>query len=657
MIYYVGKDINDTYRTISIDNIIEYFKDKDEIAFDTETTGLSPQDNSILLYQLGDADNQFTVNAKDYPLDLFKDLLEDENKTILMHHAAFDLGFLFQYKILPKNIWDTYLAEAVLYKGNKKIRKSLDETVYRYCKITLDKSIRGMIHKIGITNEVIKYGAEDVAHLHSVKRHQYSLLTKKDLLLSMQLENAFVKVLAYTSFCGIYLNKNEWIAKVQEDYDNMIKYKEQLDDYIIKHKYAKYIDQQLSFDFVDTKQMSCTVNWASPLQVAAVFKDIGIDIVNDENKESIDIRNLKFQIDKFDILPIYIKYKKYEKAISTYGMSVLKTINPSTKRIHTVFNQVMDTGRISSGDKRRDKNSINLQNIPAEERTRQCFQAQGNNVFIDADYSGQEQVIFANFTQEPNLIKFYQDELGDMHSYIASLIYPELKDVPLSEIKSKHPELRQRAKAAGFAINYGGTGHTIANNLNISEEEGNNIYKKYFEAFPEVDKYFKKVTKDALSKGHILINTLIKSKCYIFQYHEFLQLSKQVSTPGFWANYKAAKQAGGQEFEYFKPVVSRYWGFKGEITRMALNYPIQGTGAEMMKMAAILFFKYLVEHDLLFKVYIVNLIHDEILIETPKELALELKPVLQDCMEKAGSYFCKTVPIKANPVISNHWTH
>lgn len=657
MIYYVGKDINDTYRTISIGNIIEYFKDKDEIAFDTETTGLSPQDNSILLYQLGDADNQFTVNAKDYPLDLFKDLLEDENKTILMHHAAFDLGFLFQHKILPKNIWDTYLAEAVLYKGNKKIRKSLDETVYRYCKITLDKSIRGMIHKIGITNEVIKYGADDVAHLHSVKRHQYSLLTKKDLLLSMQLENAFVKVLAYTSFCGIYLNKNEWIAKVQEDYDNMIKYKEQLDDYIIKHKYAKYIDQQLSFDFVDTKQMSCTVNWASPLQVAAVFKDIGIDIVNDENKESIDIRNLKFQIDKFDILPIYIKYKKYEKAISTYGMSVLKTINPSTKRIHTVFNQVMDTGRISSGDKRRDKNSINLQNIPAEERTRQCFQAQGNNVFIDADYSGQEQVIFANFTQEPNLIKFYQDELGDMHSYIASLIYPELKDVPLSEIKSKHPELRQRAKAAGFAINYGGTGHTIANNLNISEEEGNNIYKKYFEAFPEVDKYFKKVTKDALSKGHILINTLIKSKCYIFQYHEFLQLSKQVSTPGFWANYRAAKQAGGQEFEYFKPVVSRYWGFKGEITRMALNYPIQGTGAEMMKMAAILFFKYLVEHDLLFKVYIVNLIHDEILVETPKELALELKPVLQDCMEKAGSYFCKTIPVKANPVISNHWTH
>ena len=454
MIYYLGVEIqDDQFGIATIAMIYDYFKDKKEIAFDTETTGLSPQDNSVLLYQLGDGDNQFVVNAKEYDLSIFKDLFEDEDKVFLMHHAAFDLGFLYKYKILPVNIWDTYLAEAVLYKGNKKMRKSLDEVAYRYCKITLDKSIRGIIHKVGITSEVIKYGADDVAYLHSIKRHQYALLEKKELLLSIRLENEFVKALAYTSFCGIYLDKNSWIAKFQEDYDSMLKYKEQLDDYVIEHNYTKYIDQQLSLNFGDSKKASCLINWSSPLQVGSLFKDMGINIIDAEGKESVNVNNLKFQVDKFDILPIYMEYKKYEKSTSTYGMGVLKTINPVTGRIHTVFNQVMDTGRISSGDKKRDKNSINLQNLPAEERTRKCFQAQEGNVLIDADYSGQEQIIFANFTKEPNLIKFYENDLGDMHSYIASLIYPELQGLSLSEIKEKHPQLRQNAKAAGFAIN------------------------------------------------------------------------------------------------------------------------------------------------------------------------------------------------------------
>lgn len=81
------------------------------------------------------------------------------------------------------------------------------------------------------------------------------------------------------------------------------------------------------------------------------------------------------------------------------------------------------------------------------------------------------------------------------------------------------------------------------------------------------------------------------------------------------------------------------------------------TGAEMMKIASILFFNYLIENDLLFKVLMVNLIHDEILIESPKELAEECSIKLKECMEKAGTFFCDIIPVKATPVITPYWTH
>ena len=90
---------------------------------------------------------------------------------------------------------------------------------------------------------------------------------------------------------------------------------------------------------------------------------------------------------------------------------------------------------------------------------------------------------------------------------------------------------------------------------------------------------------------------------------------------------------------------------------MSYNYPIQGTGAEAMKLATIFFFKYLRENSLLFKVLIVNLVHDEILVEVPKKLAEVIKPVIKDCMERAGNLFCKIIPLEATPIITPYWTH
>jgi DNA polymerase-1 len=160
------------------------------------------------------------------------------------------------------------------------------------------------------------------------------------------------------------------------------------------------------------------------------------------------------------LVPHYLTYKKYEKILSTYGESVPTKVHPITHRIHTSFTQILNTGRMSSGGKIGTQETINLQNIPRlpDERVegkiyeRECFTCEKGNILVNADYAGQEQVVFANWSLDKDLIAFYEKGLNDMHSFIASKIFPYLKDIPLKTIKSDYKRERQIAKAAGFAI-------------------------------------------------------------------------------------------------------------------------------------------------------------------------------------------------------------
>jgi DNA polymerase-1 len=96
---------------------------------------------------------------------------------------------------------------------------------------------------------------------------------------------------------------------------------------------------------------------------------------------------------------------------------------------------------------------------------------------------------------------------------------------------------------------------------------------------------------------------------------------------------------------------------KGDIERMSLNYPIQGSSADITKLAGVYFFRYLLEKDLVFKVLMPNVVHDEWIVECPEELAEEMKNKLQQCMEDAGEVFCKVVKLKADPMITLYWQH
>ena len=140
-----------------------------------------------------------------------------------------------------------------------------------------------------------------------------------------------------------------------------------------------------------------------------LFKGYGINVIlkyKGVDKETVDAKVLEPQRKQFPIVDAYLKYKALQKEISTYGTSWKKFISPVTGRIHTTFQQLMDTGRLSCGNKR--DGTPNLQNIPSDEETRSCFICEKGNIMIDADYSSQEQVVMANFSQEPNLLNFYK---------------------------------------------------------------------------------------------------------------------------------------------------------------------------------------------------------------------------------------------------------
>ena len=653
------------YSLATVEESLEYLNKLDIIGFDTETMGLDPHTKALLSMQLGDETRQYVVDCKTVDPKKYKELLE--SKELIMHNAKFDVKFLYYHNIIPSKIYDTFLVERILTTGIDTVRRSLDAVVYRYCKIELDKTVRGHIHREGLSTRVIKYAADDVKYLHQVKRKQEVSLLENKLTRTASLDNEFVLVLAYIEFCGFYMNREQWKTKCEEDLKDLNVVREKLDEFILNNadKYPHLINNQLS---LFEEGVKCKINWASSQQVIPFMQSLGVDTLTKDKdtglmKHSIDKKVLGPQKKKHPIISTYIEFTEHQKVVSTYGENWFDYINPTTGRIHSNYTQIMNTGRLSSGQKGDKKRGMpqmpNMQNIPSDSRTRSCFQSQQGNMLIVSDYSGQEQIVLANKSLDTDLLEFYSKGLGDMHSFIASKIFPELSNLTLDEIKDKHKAKRQIAKGAGFAINYGGTGITISQNLNISLEEGEEVYKAYFKAFPGLANYFKQEKARALKLGYIQFNTVSGRKCFIPFFEEYERLHKEIyETEGFWEDYKEHKMRNSQRFQdYYKPTVRQYFMKRGDIERMSLNYPIQGSSADITKLAGVYFFRYLQKNNLIFKVLLPNVVHDEWIVEAPEDIAPEIAKVLQECMEKAGDIFCKVVKLKAEPQITKYWQH
>lgn len=261
----------------------------------------------------------------------------------------------------------------------------------------------------------------------------------------------------------------------------------------------------------------------------------------------------------------------------------------------------------------------------------------------------QEQKVVADQCLDPSLVDFHLNGDGDMHCLVTRKVFPEVANLSTKEIKENHKDKRNFAKTIGFALNYGGSEHTIADRLQISVVEAKQMVDAYFAGFPKMTSHFKKVTDETLKNGYILIDNVTRRKFYIADFQRFKELEKKF-TKEFWDEYRVNK-------EKYKSIVREYFVTKGKIQRWSQNMPVQGTSGSMTKTAAILLYNKIKEVGLQDSIKIVNIIHDEIVLESEIKYLEIASEFITEAMESAGKVFCKTIPMIAEACITEYWAH
>lgn len=275
-------------------------------------------------------------------------------------------------------------------------------------------------------------------------------------------------------------------------------------------------------------------------------------------------------VHKHPIIPLILDYRTLTKLKSTYIDSLPLLVNPKTKRIHTTFNQfVTSTGRLSSVNP-------NLQNIPIRTKRgkeiRKAFVASNpDTVILSADYSQVELRIVASISEDQSMMDAFLEQ-QDIHSATAARVY----NVPLEEVND---EMRRQAKTVNFGILYGISAFGLADRLRIPQKEASELIKEYFKNFPKIKEYLDKTLE--FGKQHGYVETLLGRRRYI------------------------------------QDITSQNSIVRKSAERNAINAPIQGSAADLIKIAMISIFKELKNQKL--KTKMLLQVHDELVFEVPKE--------------------------------------
>lgn len=203
-------------------------------------------------------------------------------------------------------------------------------------------------------------------------------------------------------------------------------------------------------------------------------------------------------------------------------------------------------------------------------------------------------------------------------------------------------------------MNYDGNANTLVEK-GFEENEAKRIESEYIKGFPKLANYKKEQKRLVNKRGYILTNPVIRRRIYIHNFDIILRAKEQMNYPDFWSDYKFKKHHNINDAQV--SMVREYFQVKSEMEKHSVNYPIQSTGADTIKIAMIYFFEWILKNNLFGIVKIIILVHDESVIECPENMKEIVANKVQECMEKSGEIFCKSVHLKANPMIGNCWIH
>ncbi|HEY1871674.1 MAG TPA: DNA polymerase I, partial [Chitinophagaceae bacterium] len=553
----------------------------EEICFDTETTGIDPNDAELVgfSFSVKNCEGYFIPCPADQTrtkeiLSHFTDLFNDEKKIWVGQNLKYDLLILKWYGYeLKGKIFDTMLAHYVIEPDGQRSMDMMSTKYLGYEPISIDEligkkgRIQGSMRDVEL-EKIKEYAVEDADITLQLKKAFVPLLKKNEVeKVFSEVENPLVRVLTDMEYEGVKIDVNF-----------LNDYSKELEREAKKSEEAVYQQAGVRFNLSSPKQLGEVLFDKLQLDPKAKKTKTGQYATGEDVLMKLAHKN--------QICMDILAYREYTKLKSTYVDSLPLLINRKTGRVHTTYGQaVAVTGRLAS-------NNPNLQNIPIRsdrgKEIRKAFIPRDNNhVLLSADYSQIELRIVAAISGDPNMCESFRKNI-DIHTATAARVYNvEEKDVT--------KEMRYKAKSVNFGIIYGQGAFGLADNLGISRTEAKAIIDNYKKEFHGITKYMDSTINFAREHGYV--QTLMGRK------------------------------------RWLRDIGSANFTVRSFAERNAINSPIQGTAADMIKLAMIKLHDELKKRK--FKSKMILQVHDELVFDALKEEENDIKPLIIECMQTA----------------------
>ncbi len=579
-------------------DLIEKLLQQKSICFDTETTGLDPNNSELVgfsfSFKAGEAYYISLPEAYSEALEIvsqFKHVFENENIEKIGQNIKFDIAILKWYDIDVKGkIFDTMIAHYLLQPDMRHNMDLLAETYLNYTPVPIENLIgkkgKNQLSMRNIEMETIKeYAAEDADITFQLKQiFEPKLLESNVFSLFHDVEIPLIPVLAAMEAEGVKVDIN-----------------------VLNNYSAELLTEILQTEKDIFELAGITFNISSPKQLGEIlFEHLKI-IDNPKHTKTKQYSTgedvLQKLLNKHPIIQKILDYRSLTKLKSTYVDSLPTMFNPRTGRIHTSYNQaVAATGRLSS-------NNPNLQNIPIRtakgREIRKAFVPRNEDyVILSADYSQIELRIIASLSEDENMIDAFIKNL-DIHTATAANVY----GVKLDEVTS---DMRRNAKTVNFGIIYGISAFGLSERLSIPRKEAAQIIEQYFLKYPKVKEYMDKSILFAKQNG--FVETILGRRRYI------------------------------------RDINSSNFTLRGFAERNAINAPIQGSSADMIKIAMIRIYNELAKMNLQTKM--IMQVHDELVFDVHKDEVEIVKPIIYNEMKNA---MLLKVPIEIEINTGENW--
>ena len=580
-----------------INDFLRIILTKDIFSLDTETTGTEPMAAELVGMSFSYEENKaFYVpvppNREEAQkiVNMFKPLFEDEKAIKVGQNIKYDMIVLANYGVTIKGkLFDTMIAHYVLQPELHHGMDYLAEVYLKYDTIKIE--------------ELIGAKGKNQRNMRDLSPTDIYKYACEDADVTLKLKNILEKELETN-------NVKELFEEIEMPLVPVLAYMERngvrIDTDALKETSKHFTVRMREIEEEIYQLAGMEFNVSSPKQVGEILFD-RLKIVEKAKKTKTGqyvtseevLESLK---GKHQIVEKILDYRGLKKLLSTYIDSLPELINPKTGRIHTSFNQtVTATGRLSSSNP-------NLQNIPIRnedgKEIRKAFIPDDGCEFFSADYSQIELRIMAHLSGDENMIEAFREE-QDIHAATAAKIYK-------TDISQVTREQRSKAKTANFGIIYGISVFGLAERLNVDRKEAKELIDRYFENYPKVKAYMDESIKVARDKGYI--ETIFKRK------------------------------------RYLPDINSRNAVVRGYAERNAINAPIQGSAADIIKVAMARIYKRFMEEGL--KSKMILQVHDELNFSVLREEKEKVQQIVISEMEAA---YKMKVPLLADCGWGKNW--